>query len=508
MFNGKLFYKTAAFILLLMIPGVLFSQSSAKPKISIFPLENKEKELPIEVVSQNIQKTVEFNLKIINEHNVIQNSLTDYTDYSSDTLWLLYYCEKHSIDDLIFGKAFIQPDGSVFVEMSVFNREKAAITLTKSETANTVFDMPKAADIVAIKIMESLCGAHLGFGGMKFINRGEQGKYSVYVDNVFAGENIADLPKIVNGSRNVVIIQKRMFGDIKIYDKTIGIAEDKTVEIGFSVPGFLEKEGDSVSREELYIEKNWDNLYAEKNIDKSFNTLFKLLTITDYSQTAYEKKKQIEEKFAQWNAKKEELSFFSLFDNPMGASFFGGINLNLSRYTEVGSSDWSSTNNFNPKLGISIFLNMPPYFGFQSELIISTLSIHYKNETTGEKKGADFELVELPFLLLFKFPPDKVFSVYAGGVLQFRVGYTKYGYIDAGGGSYPKDKDIPLKRLGPAFAAGILFEIPLNTSRYMSFDFRYVRSLQNWTDESFAELYPDYFHMTVGLGLKFKYEKN
>ena len=508
MFNGKLFYKTAAFILLLMIPNFLFSQSSPKPKISIFPLENKGKELQIELISENIQKTMEFNLKIINQHNVIPNSLTDYTDYSSDNLWLLYYCEKHNIDDIVFGKALLKPNGSVFIEMSVFNREKAVKTLTKSEKAETINDISKAADKVAIKIMESLCGMQLGFGEVKFINSGEQGKYSVYIDNVFAGENSVDLPKVLIGTRTALIIQERMFGNTIIHDKTISIEEDKTVEIGFSVPGFLEKESSAVSKEEKYIDKNWDSLYSGKNIEKSFNELFKLLSITDYSQTAYGKKKEIEEKFAQWNIKREDNSIFALFDNPMGVSIYSGMNLNLLRYSEVGSSGWSAENNFGPKLGFSILFNMPPYLGFQSELSITTLSVHYKNETTGEIKGADLDLLELPMLLLFKFPPNKVFSIYAGGVLQFRVGYYEYGYIDAGGGCYQKDKDVTLTRLGAAFAGGILFEIPLSTSSYMSFDFRYVRSIVNWTDESFAELYPDYFHMTVGFGFKFKYEKN
>ena len=487
MSNKKLFYKTAVFILLLMIPQFLFSQIGPKPKISIFPLENREKELQIEVISQNIQKTVEFNLKMINKHNVIQNSVTDY---SSDTTWLINYCEKNNLDDLIFGKASIQPNGSVLIEMSVFNREKAATTLTKSEKAETILDIFKAADKLAVEMMDGLSGMHLGFGGIKFINSGEKGKYSVYVDNVFAGENIADLPKVLNGSRSVVITQERMFGNTKIYDKTISIEEEKTVEIGFSVPGFLEKEGDSVSKEEIYIEKNWDSLYSGKNIDKSFDTLFKLLSITDYSKTASEKKKQIEEKFAQWNAKKESMGLkrgLSILDKTFGISLYGAASIIHSEDIGYSGIDLSPM----PKFGLAFSVNLSSYFALQTEFAVSIFTELDENNNYSIFENKKFTMFEIPLFIMLRVPPDKVLSIYAGGVFQYH------------GEMYKEFSEPPQKPYNPAFAAGALFQIPLGSLLFFSFDFRYTKPFTSWIDSYYADLSFDFFHLAFGLGVKF-----
>ncbi|MCL2706095.1 MAG: hypothetical protein FWE72_07810, partial [Spirochaetaceae bacterium] len=207
---NKRIFSIQIFFLIFLIPQLLFSQVGQMPKISVFPLENKEKDMQIDIISSNIQKTVEFNLKMINKYNIIQNSVTNY---SSDSLWLSNYCEKNKIDDLLFGKALVKPDGSILIEMSVFNRQKSAISFTKSETAATVLDIFGAADKLAIEMMHSFSGMHLGFGAVRFINSGEKGPYSVYIDTVSIGENIDNLSTVLNGPRKVVITQVRMFGE-------------------------------------------------------------------------------------------------------------------------------------------------------------------------------------------------------------------------------------------------------------------------------------------------------
>jgi len=290
------------------------------PKISVFPLENKEKDIQIDIISSNIQKTVEFNLKMINKYNIIQSSVTNY---SSDNLWLSEYCERHKIDDLLFGKALVKSDGSILIEMSVFNKQKGAISFTKSETAATVLDIFNAADKLAIEMMHSFSGMHLGFGAVKFINSGEKGSYSVYIDNVSIGDNIDNLSTVLNGPRKVIITQVRMFGEEILYEQTVNIQEDKTAEVNFSIPGFMGKESSSIARHETIIENSWEDKYLGKKIDKSFNELFKLLNVFDYSQTAIDKRKEVDDKFAEWNAKKKSMGKkrgLSILDKRVGIS--------------------------------------------------------------------------------------------------------------------------------------------------------------------------------------------
>ncbi len=501
MLSKKVFCNLSALILLLLMPQFLFAQSGLKPRISVFPLENQEKDLQIEVISRNIQKTIEFNLKMINKYNIIQNAITEYPNSNS---WLLAYCEKNNIDDLIFGKAVMQSSGSIIIEMSVFNRHKAAITLTKSETAETVFEIFEAADKLAVEMMGSFSGMHIGFGDLKFINNGDKGKYSVYIDNVFAGEDIEDFPKVLYGERHIKITQVRMFEETAIYDNNIIVTENKTTEVLFSIPGFLEKESKAISQEEIYIDKNWDNKYSGSSIDKSFDKLLKLLGTVTYSQTAIDKKKEVEDKLAQWNAKKKEEGLtrgLSILDKRLGVTAFGGINLMYPRYEETNLSGWESVLTANPKFGASISVNMLSYLAFQVELTYTMATADYENPNY-LSKGADFELLEIPALLIFRFPPYKVFNIYGGGVFQLHVGDSQYGFIKDSDDHEYEDSSVPLKTYGTALAVGALFEMPMKLI-FMSFDFRYVRSITNWADDSTATLYPDYFHATVGFGIKF-----
>ncbi len=502
MLDKKVFVRFITLILLLLIPQFLFSQSETKPRISIFPLENKDKDLQVEVISRNVQKTIELNLKMIDRYIIVDNTVTEY---SSDPSWLLKYCEQNNIDDLIFGRSVMRSNSSIFIEMSVFNRKKAAITLTKSETAGTVFEIFGAADKLAVEMMNSFSGMHLGFGELKFINNGDKGRYSVYIDNLFAGENLANFPKVLYGNRSVKITQARMFENSTIYENTVVVTENKTTEVLFSIPGFLEKESSAVLKEETYIDKNWEKKNSIKNIDKRFDKLFTLLETVSYSQTAVDKKKEIENKFENWDAQKEYLaktSDQSVLDKTLGVAVFGGAVLMYPSYEESGVDGWKPEVNFAPKAGISLSVNIPFNFALQAEVSYMNAAADYTNDNLDLAKGADMELIEIPVLLMYRLP-RKVISIYGGGVCQFKIDGAEYAYTTASGYDY-EDETVPLKTFGMAMAFGALFEIPIKSS-FISVDLRYVRSMTNWVDydDNRITLYPDYFHLTVGWGLKF-----
>ncbi|MCL2480377.1 MAG: PorT family protein [Spirochaetaceae bacterium] len=481
------------------------------PKISVFPLENKEKDIQIEVISSNIQKTVEFNLKMINKYNIIQSNVANY---SSDNLWLSEYCERNKIDDLIFGKALVQPDGSIFIEMSVFNKQKGAISLTRSETAATVLDIFYAADKLAVEMMHGFSGMHLGFGAVKFINSGDKGSYSVYIDNVAIGENIDNLSTVLNGPRKVIITQVRMFGEEILYDQTINILEDKTTEVNFSIPGFMEKESHSIAKHEKPIEENWDNKYSGKKIDKSFNELFKLLNVFEYSQTAIDKRKEVDEKFAQWNAKKESMGItrgLSILDKRVGISAYGALNIISPSYKDIESypDKGSDNSNITPKAGIALSFNLASRIAIQTEFTATHIFTSYEYNRNDspliDERVADFGIFEIPVLLVLRVSPDKVFSLYAGGV--FQIHFTNSNMLNIINGDEIEDHLMPFRKNNAAFAAGALFEIPLARSLFMSLDVRYTRTIQNWVDKSagdttYAELFLNCFHIGLGFGVK------
>ena len=494
-------------ILFFIASSSIFAQSELKPRISIFPLENPTKDVQVEIISRNVQKTMELNLKVIDKYIIVEN---DIKDYSTDTGWLLEYCEKNNLDNIISGRALIGEDtGTVTLEMSVFDRQTSSVTLTESEIAETLFDIFEASDLLAIKMMEGFSGMHLGFGGINFKNSGVEGAYSVYIDDVLAGENTGILTTILNGERKVKIVQQRMFDELVVFEGPVLVLEKKATEVLFSIPGFIEEESESIAKHENAIAKDWDNKYASRSVDRRFDKLFELLEVTDYSASAAEKKKELEEKLALWNSKKENWGIadgISMLDKRGGASVFAGAALMFPSYSRDGTTDWSSSITLNPKIGASLSWNFMQRLALQTEWIYMPVRAEVKNSDILTTTGAEFNMMEFPILLLFRTQTKKT-SIYGGGIYQLRVN-DGIVFMEQSGNELEMDNTGSeyVVREGFALTGGVLFEIPLKKN-FMKFDFRYVRGMTNWTngadDDQVAQFYPDYFHVTIGYGIKF-----
>jgi len=315
----------------------------------------------------------------------------------------------------------------------------------------------------------------------------------------------------------VVITQVRMFGEEILYEQTVNIQEDKTAEVNFSIPGFMGKESSSIARHETAIESSWDNKYLGKKIDKSFNELFKLLNVFDYSQTAIDKKKEVDDKFAEWNAKKEGMGItrgLSILDKRVGISVYGALNVISASYKDFefpyNMYDGNDSSNITPKAGIALSFNLAPRIAVQTEFAASHAYTNYRyNDIYGlliDERVADFGTFEIPILLVFRVSPDKVFSLYAGGV--FQINFTSEHMLNklSNGDEYD-EYSMPLKKYNAAFTAGALFEIPLAASLFLSFDARFTKSLSSWIDRApddttYSELMLNCFHIGVGLGVK------
>ncbi len=493
-------------VVFLFIAPCISAQSELKPRISVFPLENPAKDVQIDIISRNVQKTIELNLKMIDKYIIVGHTVAEY---SSEKSWLIDYCEKNSIDDIIFGRAIIEEGGSVFLEMSVFNRQSASITMTKTETAETFFDIFDSSDILAVNMMEGFSGMHLGFGTLKFNNKGESGKYSVYIDEALAGDTIANLPTVLNGERSIKITQNRMFEELVVFDGKVLVLEKKTADVDFSIPGFIEAESAALDKQENYIDKYWQNKYASKKVDKRFDKLLELLATTDYSASAAEKRKDIDEKLAAWQKKKEEWGLttgLSLLDRKGSASIFAGMAIMSPDYEQEGSPGWEPVISVNPKLGASLSYNITNSFAIQPEITFSHVWADIENENILMQQGAEFDLLEFPVLFLYRLP-GKVMSIYGATIYQLR---TSEGFVyteDMATGSYYEmmnEDNKYIERSGFALGGGIQVEIPLNKN-FMKFDFRYVRSLTSWIVDNNDDnsMYLDYFHMTFGYGIKF-----
>ena len=521
--------KFISVILLLFISGFLFAQS--KPVITVFPLENKEKDLQIEVISKNVQKTVELNLKMMDKYVVANNSVTSYTGTNE---WLLDYSTKNKIDNIIFGKAQMNKAGNVVLQMSVFNRESKSVTLTKTENAETLFDIFKASDLLAVGMIEGFSGLKLGFGELKFTNKGEKGNYSVYIDNVLAGESVSNLTTIMAGSKTVRITQERMFGSYELYNNKAVIENKKVTEIVFNIPGFLEKEEKALGKEEANITKNWNDKSSTKSVDKSFTKLFELQKLTGYSESESKKKKEIEEKYIAWGKQKEQMGpadrvWFdqTILDKTFGVSLFIGgawanttfdlVNLGTPGMKWVDDKGGGSLG----KLGITFSVNLPYNFALQTEFAYAWLTVDYdfQHQYMGDSyrsRSIELELFEIPLLVMYRLP-GKYITIYTGPLLQIRTPSSpKYEYHFEGDNRV-QDKAAPTKSFACPITAGIKAEIPIYKSTFLEFDIRYAKGFNYWINEQFDSDYSnggggvfidrslktDLLYLTIGYGVKF-----
>jgi hypothetical protein len=157
---------------------------------------------------------------------------------------------------------------------------------------------------------------------------------------------------------------------------------------------------------------------------------------------------------------------------------------------------------FLPKAGLSFSVNLSSYFALQTEFAASKVHAGYNYNNIPIQRELEFGMFEIPLLIMFRFPPDKVFSIYAGGVFQYRFSGNEY-VANKINGDKQDDLSMPVKPYNTALAAGALFQIPVGSALFLTFDFRYTRSLESWIDSDVAELYFNSFHMALGLGVKF-----
>ncbi|MCL2705569.1 MAG: hypothetical protein FWE72_05095 [Spirochaetaceae bacterium] len=522
MLNKKLLLNTIIFSFLLLFPCFLYAQTAVKPKITVFPLENPEKDLQIEVISRNVQRTVELNLKMMDTYIVENNNISTY---SGNNDWLLNYSTRNNIDNIIFGKAVVTKTGSVTLQMSVFNKANKSVTLTKTENAETLFDIFKASDLLAIGMIEGFSGLTLGFGELKFTNSGEKGRYSVYIDNVLAGEDITSLTTIMTGNKTIKITQERMFGNYIVYNQKALVEEKKITEVIFNIPGFVSRETKAIEREEKIINKNWDDKYSKKTVDNSFERLFEALKAEGYSESEAAKKRETEERYLAWGKQKENWTGrITILDKQFGISFFfrGGWSNNSyeDKVNGINFFNLEDSSDFAGTVGVSFSANMPYNFALQTGFeytFMGQINIRDNFNTGGGGFGPtppqrgeqiEIDLLEVPILLLYRLP-GKYISLYAGPVFQVRVTGTDYAYYhdwDFVNNVNLKidDATMPIKNSGWAFALGVKGEIPLSGNVFFETGIRYTAGITDrWIDSDDYYLSLNYFQIVLGLGVKF-----
>ncbi len=503
--KGQVFMKKLIFTALFFIIASLnsFSQDVIKPRIAVFPLINPSEDPQVDIISGNVKKTAELTLKMIDMYEVVD---ADVSSYENSSQWFTEYASRNSIDSIIFGKAVMNDDGSILLEMSVFSRTDNDITITENETAETVFDIFDASDRLLISMMETFSGLeHIGFGNLRISNKGEEGRYSVFIDNVLIGENVEELPKVLNGDRVVRIEQNRMLGLFVVAEEKIFLRENEQKVLEFSIPGFTEGELLEISSLENFIDKNWDKKYSSKKIDKNFEKLSELFSVTDYSKSARIKKTSILDKKEDWNDHKKKWGIekgLSILDKRLGIAGFFGANISFPDFSSSIDPDADSGNEIGQKYGGSVSFNILKHLALQAEYNYTEYRAKIERPLYIDTTTVDLQ--EIPIILLLRMP-NKVMSAYGGISFMKKIGDAVQEREEIATGditTITESGDNMVETDGTAFIMGALFEIPMNRI-YLMIDFRYSSADDDWSKDPNEELFPGYMSMTAGLGLKF-----
>jgi hypothetical protein len=194
---------------------------------------------------------------------------------------------ERRMDDLVFGRAYLDAAGLFALEMSVWSREEERIVLTESRTARSVLDIFKIADEIVASLMEAFSGAHIGFGTIELQPSGEPGSFAVYIDGVHVGDDLTEVQRVLNGERKVEIRQQRLLGQRTIAAAAIMVIEDDWTDFVFELPRFIAEEAAHIDGMLAAARRGWHQPDQAQTVAAALAALARLYTASasgiDYS---------------------------------------------------------------------------------------------------------------------------------------------------------------------------------------------------------------------------------
>ena len=258
----SVFVLTAVSLFFLLLQSVYPQEEAFKTRVAIIPMENMVKDEQYSVICGTVTDTVELTLKLIGEYNVTRvDGVKPYEDPGS----VKRYAERNKIDSIIFGKAYLDRNGNMIFQMSVYDRNWNVITITEERKAESIFEIFDAAEELVVSVVENFSGIHVGFGTIRLFNLSEKGDFEVFIDGEFVGKNLPEVKRVLNGVRRVEVKQKRLLEEHVVLDTEVEVYEDEVTDLSFNlllVPE--EAPAEEVQEEEALAEEGME---AEEMVD-------------------------------------------------------------------------------------------------------------------------------------------------------------------------------------------------------------------------------------------------
>jgi TolB-like protein len=224
--------KTTITILVAMVLTGLASiplsaQNAEKPRLAVFGFMNQTGDeaftVPAETASSNLLLTMRLlNLFQVTEAETVPRNLTD----SSIDQW----CTKNNIDFVIFGTMTKTQDDRQEYQIDWFSHAAKRITDRNTETGESVLDVFSVVDTLTEAMLGTISNNKISFGSLRFVNRGIQGDYDVYLDGAFIQTNPAQFDRVPSGEHSIRIVQKATGAELLARKLTIVKGKAETAE--------------------------------------------------------------------------------------------------------------------------------------------------------------------------------------------------------------------------------------------------------------------------------------
>ncbi len=289
---------TAVVCIALMVSVLLGFAQEEKLVLSILVLKNELTTGASDALCETIRKTVDLVLRLMGRYS-IQEPPQDFSYEDSEQIGA--YAEDNGIDNVIFGSVGANEEGGIVIRLSVYDRFEGRVTITDEEVAESIFDTFDKADELVASVIGGFSGIRVAFGALDIINRGERGRYTVYIDGERLGENLESIPKILTGTHTVSI--ETMYGReaLTLFDEGVDIAEGRTAEVRFALPYILAGDADRLAELDRAIMRNWEYGEGDEVVSAAFDEAAEL---TEWG-TAESGLGRVRAKFAAWQRRYE-----------------------------------------------------------------------------------------------------------------------------------------------------------------------------------------------------------
>lgn len=215
-------------------PGV----EGLRPRVAVLPVQNLTGEPAYDALMQTMGETIALVLRLLGEYEVVDYDTpdTDILIREYDAASLAELAEDEGVEDVIFGAGDRDDAGRLRFTLSLFDTASGEVTVTRSETAFTIFDVFDAADEIVAAMLSEFSDIRIAYGSVELVRDGLPGRYTVYLDETVIRNPDRMLQRILNGAYVLSIIQDRLGGPTVIFSRDILVLEGQITRVEFTIP--------------------------------------------------------------------------------------------------------------------------------------------------------------------------------------------------------------------------------------------------------------------------------